>query len=152
MGKGIVGLHRERGEYVGRLGHILPLRRWFSRDRFVRFMGRIEAGRETFQDRDGGFKQRHGVIFAKNQHVRDYLEDIQEIPRPRMFWPRVVWEKYATSLDDLQYKKNRTNAVHCLNELILNALARGCAIRLEYIGRGKRLVFSDFARSRKSWL
>ena len=77
-----------------------------------------------------------GLFLQKTNIVRDYLEDIQEIPRPRMFWPRVVWEKYATSLDDLQYKKNRTNAVHCLNELITNALTHACD-SLEYMSRVK---------------
>ena len=77
-----------------------------------------------------------GLFLQKTNIVRDYLEDIQEIPRPRMFWPRVVWGKYATSLDDLQYKKNRTNAVHCLNELITNALTHACD-SLEYMSRVK---------------
>ena len=77
-----------------------------------------------------------GLFLQKTNIVRDYLEDIQEIPRPRMFWPRVVWGKYATSLDDLQYKEDRTNAVHCLNELITNALTHACDA-LEYMSRVK---------------
>jgi farnesyl-diphosphate farnesyltransferase len=77
-----------------------------------------------------------GLFLQKTNIVRDYLEDIQEIPRPRMFWPRVVWQKYTLNLDDFQYERNRTNAVHCLNELITNALTHACD-SLEYMSRVK---------------
>lgn len=63
-----------------------------------------------------------GLFLQKTNIIRDYLEDIQELPAPRMFWPRCVWSKYAKSLDDLQYEKNRAAAVNCMNELITNAL------------------------------
>jgi hypothetical protein len=35
----------------------------------------------------------------KNSIIRDYLEDINEIPKCRMFWPREIWSKYADKLE-----------------------------------------------------
>lgn len=35
----------------------------------------------------------------KTNIIRDYLEDINEIPKPRMFWPRDIWGKYASKLE-----------------------------------------------------
>jgi farnesyl-diphosphate farnesyltransferase len=63
-----------------------------------------------------------GLFLQKTNIIRDYLEDIQELPAPRMFWPRSVWSKYAKELDDLQHEENREAAVQCMNELITNAL------------------------------
>lgn len=41
-------------------------------------------------------------IFAqwqKTNIIRDYLEDINEIPKSRMFWPREIWSKYVDKLE-----------------------------------------------------
>jgi len=35
----------------------------------------------------------------KTNIIRDYLEDINEIPKSRMFWPREIWGKYADKLE-----------------------------------------------------
>ena len=35
----------------------------------------------------------------KTNIIRDYLEDINEIPESRMFWPRKIWGKYADKLE-----------------------------------------------------
>ncbi len=45
-------------------------------------------------------------------------EDINEEPAPRMFWPREVWGKYATTLDTLKRPDKSEDAVSCLNELV----------------------------------
>lgn len=39
----------------------------------------------------------------KTNIIRDYLEDINEIPKSRMFWPREIWGKYADKLEVLTY-------------------------------------------------
>ena len=31
-----------------------------------------------------------GLFLQKTNIIRDYLEDITELPKPRMFWPKVV--------------------------------------------------------------
>ncbi|KAH0936104.1 hypothetical protein HID58_013221 [Brassica napus] len=63
-----------------------------------------------------------GLFLQKTNIIRDYLEDINEIPKSRMFWPRKIWGKYAGKLEDLKYEKNSSNAVQCLNEMVTNAL------------------------------
>ncbi|CAH8306729.1 unnamed protein product [Eruca vesicaria subsp. sativa] len=63
-----------------------------------------------------------GLFLQKTNIIIDYLEDINEIPKSRMFWPRKIWGKYADKLEDLKYEENSTKAVHCLNEMVTNAL------------------------------
>lgn len=64
-----------------------------------------------------------GLFLQKTNIIRDYLEDINELPRPRMFWPREIWGKYASKLEDLKEEQNGEAAVECLNDMITNALA-----------------------------
>lgn len=40
----------------------------------------------------------------KTNIIRDYLEDINEIPKSRMFWPRQIWSKYVSKLEVWLYK------------------------------------------------
>jgi len=77
-----------------------------------------------------------GLFLQKTNIIRDYLEDIQELPAPRMFWPRSVWSKYAKELDDLQHEENHDKAVQCMNELITNALSHTTDC-LKYMSRIK---------------
>ncbi|XP_039131449.1 LOW QUALITY PROTEIN: squalene synthase-like [Dioscorea cayenensis subsp. rotundata] len=63
-----------------------------------------------------------GLFLQKTNIIRDYLEDINEIPKSRMFWPRQIWSKYANKLEDLKYEENSTKAVECLNDMVTNAL------------------------------
>ncbi|GJP46249.1 hypothetical protein CLOM_g5555, partial [Closterium sp. NIES-68] len=56
--------------------------------------------------------------------IRDYLEDIEEEPAPRMFWPRAVWGKYAQRLEDFKdVGANGPAAVRCLNDMVTTALS-----------------------------
>ncbi|MED6204313.1 squalene synthetase-like protein [Stylosanthes scabra] len=63
-----------------------------------------------------------GLFLQKTNIIRDYLEDINEIPKSRMFWPRQIWSKYADKLEDLKYEENSVKAVQCLNDMVTNAL------------------------------
>ncbi|KAL1565824.1 squalene synthetase-like protein [Salvia divinorum] len=63
-----------------------------------------------------------GLFLQKTNIIRDYLEDINEIPKSRMFWPREIWSKYANKLEDLKYEENSVKSVHCLNDMVTNAL------------------------------
>jgi hypothetical protein len=66
-------------------------------------------------------------------------EDIEELPAPRMFWPRDVWGRYASHLEDFKEPGARTAAVQCLNHLV-----RGCAVTpLSLVGS----AFSQGSRS-----
>jgi farnesyl-diphosphate farnesyltransferase len=63
-----------------------------------------------------------GLFLQKTNIIRDYLEDINEIPKSRMFWPRQIWSKYVSKLEDLKYEENSEKAVQCLNDMVTNAL------------------------------
>ncbi|XP_022725593.1 squalene synthase-like [Durio zibethinus] len=63
-----------------------------------------------------------GLFLQKTNIIRDYLEDINEIPKSRMFWPRQIWSKYVNKLEDLKYEENSVKAVQCLNDMITDAL------------------------------
>jgi len=63
-----------------------------------------------------------GLFLQKANIIRDYLEDIQEEPAPRMFWPRDIWGRYAERLEDFQSPAHRTAALHCLNHMVTDAL------------------------------
>ncbi|XP_016432791.1 squalene synthase-like isoform X2 [Nicotiana tabacum] len=40
-----------------------------------------------------------GLFLQKTNIIRDYLEDINEVPKCRMFWPRQIWSKYVNKLE-----------------------------------------------------
>jgi len=63
-----------------------------------------------------------GLFLQKTNIIRDYLEDINEIPKCRMFWPRQIWSKYVNKLEELKYEENSEKAVQCLNDMVTNAL------------------------------
>nr|AQV11962.1 squalene synthase [Pseudostellaria heterophylla] len=63
-----------------------------------------------------------GLFLQKTNIIRDYLEDINEIPKSRMFWPREIWSKYVDKLEDLKYEENSEKAVQCLNDMVTNGL------------------------------
>lgn len=72
-----------------------------------------------------------GLFLQKTNIIRDYLEDVSQKP-PRVFYPKVVWSKYAEKIEDLAKPQNIKSAVTCLNELITNAMTH--AIRaLDYM-------------------
>lgn len=62
-----------------------------------------------------------GLFLQKTNIIRDYLEDYVE---GRAFWPQTVWKKYSKDGDLGCFTKdeNRIEALHCLNELITDAL------------------------------
>lgn len=85
----------------------------------------LESEEILAYDTIGSLSDSMGKFLQKTNIIRDYLEDIMEIPAPRMFWPRDVWSKYAKQLEDfklLEYPDNEDDALNCLNELITNAL------------------------------
>lgn len=77
-----------------------------------------------------------GLFLQKTNIIRDFLEDINEEPAPRMFWPKEIWGDYAPTgaLEDFTLTKNRAAAVHCLNHMITDALAHAPHC-LEYMSR-----------------
>ncbi|KAK4835876.1 hypothetical protein QYF36_015643 [Acer negundo] len=62
------------------------------------------------------------IFYQKRDMIEDYLEDINEVPKPRSFWPHEIWSKYVDKIEDLKYKENSIKAVQCLNEMVTDAL------------------------------
>jgi farnesyl-diphosphate farnesyltransferase len=75
-----------------------------------------------------------GLFLQKTNIIRDFLEDLND--NRCNFWPAATWTKYASKLDEFKDPQNAKNAVHCLNDLITNALHHlpDC---LEYMSRLK---------------
>ncbi|OIT05553.1 PREDICTED: squalene synthase-like [Nicotiana attenuata] len=73
-----------------------------------------------------------GLFLQKTNIIRDYLEDINEVPKCRMYWPRQIWSKYVNKLEDLKFEENSVKAVQCLNDMVTNALshAEDCLVCL----------------------
>ncbi|KYR00544.1 farnesyl-diphosphate farnesyltransferase [Tieghemostelium lacteum] len=72
-----------------------------------------------------------GLFLQKTNIIRDYLEDINE---NRIFWPRDVWSRYTLHLENFKDIKYKLSALHCLNDLITNALQHA-VIALDYMSR-----------------
>jgi len=67
-----------------------------------------------------------GLFLQKTNIIRDYLEDYVD---GRAFWPQSLWKKHSVT-GDLGYFANtnddenaRNKALHCLNELVTDALS-----------------------------
>lgn len=59
-----------------------------------------------------------GLFLQKTNIIRDYLEDINEEPAPRMFWPKEIWGKYGKTLADFKSGEHAIEAVQCLNHMV----------------------------------
>ena len=58
-----------------------------------------------------------------------------------MFWPKAIWGKYASKLEDFKDSAERGPAVQCLNHMILDAL-RHLPFCIEYMKKLRnRMVF-----------
>lgn len=77
-----------------------------------------------------------GLFLQKTNIIRDYLEDINEEPAPRMFWPKEIWGMYGQTLESFKMKENKDSAVSCLNHMVANALSHVDTC-LEYLSKLK---------------
>ncbi|KAG4301518.1 hypothetical protein PCK1_002231 [Pneumocystis canis] len=66
-----------------------------------------------------------GLFLQKTNIIRDYHEDFIE---RRIFWPHDVLVKYVNTYSDLLAPENHEKALHCLSELVCDALSHvpGC--------------------------
>lgn len=60
-----------------------------------------------------------GLFLQKTNIIRDYKEDLDD---GRTFWPKEIWSKYADKLSDFEKPENYQAGVHCINDLVLDAL------------------------------
>ncbi|KAL5788699.1 hypothetical protein ACOSP7_005648 [Xanthoceras sorbifolium] len=83
------------------------------------------------------------IFYQKRDIIEDYLEDINEIPKPRIFWLREIYSKYVDKIEDLKCEENLVKAVQCLNEMVTNALkyAGDCLNHLSTLNDDAALQF-----------
>ncbi|OBZ88805.1 Squalene synthase [Choanephora cucurbitarum] len=60
-----------------------------------------------------------GLLLQKTNIIRDYREDLDD---GRQFWPREIWGKYVDKFSDFTKPEYRTQAQHCLSNMVLNVL------------------------------
>ncbi|GJW23740.1 squalene synthase [Tanacetum coccineum] len=63
-----------------------------------------------------------GLFLQKANIIRDFHKDINEVPKPLIFWPRKIWNKYVDRFEDLRHKDNSEKAFECLNDMVTNTL------------------------------
>ncbi|KAI3918027.1 hypothetical protein MKW92_053779 [Papaver armeniacum] len=64
-----------------------------------------------------------GLMFQKVHFIEDFFDDMNEIPKGRIYWPREIWSKYVAKLEDLLHKEHSEKAVRCLNDMVTDALS-----------------------------
>lgn len=60
-----------------------------------------------------------GQFLQKTNIIRDVREDFDD---GRRFWPREIWSKYVDRWEDMFEPANRTKALQCSSDMVLNAL------------------------------
>ncbi|KAI3839423.1 hypothetical protein MKX03_017546 [Papaver bracteatum] len=73
-----------------------------------------------------------GVFVQKVHLIIDFFDDMKEIPKGRIYWPREIWSKYVDKLEDLTYKENSEKSLCCLNDMVTDALSHAVDC-LEYL-------------------
>jgi farnesyl-diphosphate farnesyltransferase len=103
-----------------------------------------ETGSESLEFKQMEDLSNHmGLFLQKTNIIRDYKEDMEEGPHPRVWWPKEAWSKYASKLEDFLEESDRENAKACLNELIINALEHSPKC-LEYMAKLKDVSIFRF--------
>ncbi|DBA93310.1 hypothetical protein WJX79_008701 [Trebouxia sp. C0005] len=103
-----------------------------------------QSGLETaaFADMEA-LSNNMGLFLQKVNIIRDFLEDIEEKPAPRMFWPKEIWGLYGEALADFKDPSNASQAVKCLNHMVTDALrhAPECLRYMEQVRNPKNFRF-----------
>lgn len=60
-----------------------------------------------------------GQFLQKVNIIRDIHEDFDE---GKKWWPKEIWSKHVDKMEDLFKPENRTKALYCSSEMVLNAL------------------------------
>lgn len=73
-----------------------------------------------------------GLFLQKTNIIRDYKEDQDD---GRSFWPAEIWCKYANQLSDFTKPENKDQGLHCITDLVLNAMdhIKDCLVYLTMV-------------------
>lgn len=83
-----------------------------------------------------------GQFLQKTNIIRDVHEDFLD---KRRFWPKEIWSKYVDNWDDMFDPKNRTKALQCSSEMVLNALKHAEECLFYMAGIREQSVFNFVA-------
>ncbi|EAW10998.1 bifunctional farnesyl-diphosphate farnesyltransferase/squalene synthase [Aspergillus clavatus NRRL 1] len=80
-----------------------------------------------------------GLFLQKTNIIRDIREDFDD---RRQFWPKEIWSKHVTKLEDLFKPENREAALNCSSEMVLNALGHAEECLFYLAGLREQSVFN----------
>ncbi|CAF1217294.1 unnamed protein product [Rotaria sordida] len=81
-----------------------------------------------------------GLFLQKTNIIRDYLEDLQA---GRTWWPKEIWQNYATDLDEFIKTPNREQSLECLNHMVMDSFNHVPDV-INYLGRLKHRKILEF--------
>lgn len=80
-----------------------------------------------------------GLFLQKTNIIRDVKEDLDD---KRRFWPMEIWSKYVTNFEDLFKPENKTAALDCNSEMVLNSLRHADQCLFYLAGIKEQSVFN----------
>jgi len=80
-----------------------------------------------------------GLFLQKTNIIRDIKEDFDD---KRRFWPKEIWSKHVTNFEDLFKPENRTAALNCSSEMVLNSLSHADECLFYLAGLKEQSVFN----------
>lgn len=80
-----------------------------------------------------------GLFLQKTNIIRDVREDYDD---NRRFWPKEIWSKHVDEFGDLFKPENKTQALACQSEMILNALNHADECLFYLAGLREQSVFN----------
>jgi len=82
----------------------------------------VASGREQKSVENYELYRSMGLFLQEVNITRDFHEDINVLPAPRMFYNKDIWGKHGTALMDFLKPENINPAVTCLNEMVTDAM------------------------------
>lgn len=80
-----------------------------------------------------------GLFLQKTNIIRDIKEDMDD---KRIFWPKEIWSKHVDRFEDLFKPENKTAALNCSSEMVLNSLYHADECLFYLAGLKEQSVFN----------
>ncbi|CAF1059799.1 unnamed protein product [Rotaria sp. Silwood1] len=81
-----------------------------------------------------------GLFLQKTNIIRDYFEDLQA---GRTWWPKEIWQNYATNLDEFIKTPYEKQSLECLNHMVMDSLNHVPDV-INYLSRLKHRKVLEF--------
>lgn len=80
-----------------------------------------------------------GLFLQKTNIIRDIKEDMDD---KRIFWPKEIWSKHVDKFEDLFKPENKTAALNCSSDMVLNSLYHADECLFYLAGLKEQSVFN----------